>query len=470
MKNAKSVITFCTQASRPLSNLAPLHALPCPSPDPLPITLPTVDRINDKDDGWYDELLPNHTIVTAMQSVGCVQERARARWRELEASLPRFTAVIGPACSDDVADLTNAEWRASDGSRAVVVSPQSTAPTLADMSAYPNLARTCGTDVHMARAFAKLCEAFAWDRVALLHDDSVWGSGGAAAVKTSVAAVNVEVITTVDFELAAFDDGSVHVRELIDRLAAASPCSPAAPAPPSAPPSDPSPRPLRETTTRRILQRRLFDVLTCSILSQSTSYAKSSPLDDVPNMPLAVLLHILAQSRGKSRFDIPVDMRRHMPGLRSTANLTGLIRLEVTQDETPAAIHSRLHESIGRREEVDFVLGAQRVVGVPLWLMRRAGRYAARKCYENHRFVCSATVSNLGNLDARLYSGDGFTGSRVFFIPPGGLALPLFIALTGGEWGLEICAAAPGRLTDQAGLTSLLGEVAGKLGRMEIKD
>ena len=31
------------------------------------------------------------------------------------------------------------------------------------------------------------------------------------------------VMATVDFELAAFDDGSVHVRELIDRLAAASP-------------------------------------------------------------------------------------------------------------------------------------------------------------------------------------------------------------------------------------------------------
>ena len=42
-------------------------------------------------------------------------------------------------------------------------------------------------------------------------------------MKTSVAAANIDVITTVDFELAAFDDGSVHVRELIDRLAATSP-------------------------------------------------------------------------------------------------------------------------------------------------------------------------------------------------------------------------------------------------------
>ena len=183
----------------------------------------TVDRINDKDDGWYDELLPNHTIVTATQSVGFVNGRARVGWRALEASLPGFTAVIGPACSNDVADLTNAEWRASSGSRAVVISPQSAAPELANENDYPNLARTSGTDVHRARAFVKLCETFDWDRVALLHDDSVWGVGGAAALNSELSAASVEVIITVHFELAAFNNGSVHVRELIDRLAAASP-------------------------------------------------------------------------------------------------------------------------------------------------------------------------------------------------------------------------------------------------------
>ena len=210
----------------PPALITPLHAFPalCPSPDPTPTyTLPTVDRINDKTDGWYDELLPDHTIVTATQSVGCVVSRARIGWRALEASLPGFTAVIGPACSDDVADLTDAEWRARYGSRAVVISPASSAPNLANEIDYPNLARTTGTDVHRARAFAELCKTFGWDRMALLHDDSVWGRGAAAALKTSVAAVKGEVIRTVDFALAAFDDGSVHARELLDRLEAASP-------------------------------------------------------------------------------------------------------------------------------------------------------------------------------------------------------------------------------------------------------
>jgi len=183
----------------------------------------TVDRLNDKTDGWYDELLPDHTIVTATKDVGCVNRRARSGWRALEESLPGFTAVIGPSCSDDVADLAQAEWRARNGSRAVIISPASSAPKLGNKVDYPNLARTVGTDLHRARAFAKLCEAFGWDRVALLHDDSVWGRGGAAAMKASVEAVGYSVHTTVDFALAAFDDGTVHARELLDRLDAASP-------------------------------------------------------------------------------------------------------------------------------------------------------------------------------------------------------------------------------------------------------
>jgi ABC-type branched-subunit amino acid transport system substrate-binding protein len=69
----------------------------------------------------------------------------------------------------------------------------------------------------------ELCKTLHWDRLALLHDDSVWGTGGAAAIKTSFEAANGEVITTVDFDLAAFDAGTVHARELLARLAAASP-------------------------------------------------------------------------------------------------------------------------------------------------------------------------------------------------------------------------------------------------------
>lgn len=192
--------------------------------------VPLAERLNDKTDGWYDTLLPDHTIVTATRSVGCVEDRARSAWLELEESLPSFTAVIGPPCSKDVADVAGQKWRGtSSGSRAVVISPGSTTPELKNEAEYPNVARAAGTDDQMAQAFTKLGDTLGWDRVAILHDNSMWGAGAAWAFKT---AFKGEVITTVSFDLAAFDAGAadsglggptVFTHELLARLAAALP-------------------------------------------------------------------------------------------------------------------------------------------------------------------------------------------------------------------------------------------------------
>ena len=180
----------------------------------------TVDRLNDKTDGWYDELLPNHTIVTATRSVGCVEGRAQSGWMELQESLPGFTAVIGPDCSNDVAEVAGLAWRNSTGNRAVVISPSSTAPILGDEMLYPNLARAISTDEHVAHALVKLCGTLGWDRVALLHEDSVWGSGGAKAFQDSWLATHGEELRgrLVSFSLAAFRNGSMHVRDLVSRI------------------------------------------------------------------------------------------------------------------------------------------------------------------------------------------------------------------------------------------------------------
>ena len=175
-------------------------------------------------------MLPGHTIVTATRSVGCAEGRARSAWLQLEESLPSFTAVIGPPCNEDVADVAGQEWRGlTSGSRAVVISPESTTPELKSRDAYPNVVRAGGTDAQMAEAFTKLGDTFGWDRVAILHDNSMWAAGAASAFK---AAYKGEVIKTVSFDLSAFDAGAansglggptVFTHQLLDRLAAALP-------------------------------------------------------------------------------------------------------------------------------------------------------------------------------------------------------------------------------------------------------
>ena len=180
-----------------------------------------VEALNNKNDGWYDELLPNHTIVTAVRSAGCgVEGLTRSAWLELQASLPGFTAVIGPDCSSDVRAVAGREWRASDGGRAVVISPSSTAPTLSDESAYPNVARALANDTQGSAAIAALCVALGWDRVALIHDSTTWGAGGAAAFQAAFEAGGGEILPggQISFTLEEFDSGAVHARELLEQI------------------------------------------------------------------------------------------------------------------------------------------------------------------------------------------------------------------------------------------------------------
>ena len=126
--------------------------------------------------------------MAATRSVGCVEGRAQSGWLELQESLPGFTAVIGPVCSNDIVDVAGLAWRNSTGNRAVVLGTASTAPKLGNDAEYPNLARAVSTDGKLAEALVDFCANLGWDRVAILHDDTVWAAGSAAAFQISFAA------------------------------------------------------------------------------------------------------------------------------------------------------------------------------------------------------------------------------------------------------------------------------------------
>ena len=182
--------------------------------------------------------------------------------------------------------------------------------------------------------------------------------------------------------------------------------------------------------------------------------------------PLPRLLSLLADQAGQPCcFDIPVDMRRHAVGA-SSANLTGLVRLAVDPGEEPAELKRRLSESVGRREEADFVLGAQRVVGLPVWFLAFVGRRAALASMRARCFETSGTISNLGRLDPALLSCEGLDCERVFFIPPGNQGLPLFMTLTGGPAGVELCATVPRWLITPQELQGRLADLGAALAGM----
>jgi len=78
-----------------------------------------ITLLNNKSDGFFDELLPGVTIVHQAATAGCAKNLVRTAFDEINSNLPRVSAYLGPSCSDDVRQVAEASWRSSSGVNAV---------------------------------------------------------------------------------------------------------------------------------------------------------------------------------------------------------------------------------------------------------------------------------------------------------------------------------------------------------------
>ena len=137
--------------------------------------LATVQAINNKEDGFLDNLLPGVRIRMATQLSGCVQGLTDDSMAELFKQLPNMLAVIGPPCSDDVAAAST--WLQANNKSATIISPESSAPQLDDETAFPNVARYVTNGHTFQSGMVELMMHYGWKRIGVLNDESVWSSG-----------------------------------------------------------------------------------------------------------------------------------------------------------------------------------------------------------------------------------------------------------------------------------------------------
>ena len=134
-----------------------------------------------------------------MENSGCAIGKSKSALNKLRAryasdySVPiehTLYGVIGPFCSNDCQDITNKTYRDEIGWNGLAISGGSTSPALGttvDQDAdYPNLARTATPESHLASGARAIYENFDFKRVAILADDSLWGSGSGHAFETEL--------------------------------------------------------------------------------------------------------------------------------------------------------------------------------------------------------------------------------------------------------------------------------------------
>ena len=153
-----------------------------------------IHHLNDKSDGFWDHLLPNHTIQPFLVDTFCDEELGRDAAFKLSAA--GVVAAIGGTCSSDSTGLQSLFKLF----HVPQVSMSATASALSSTELYPLFARTVVSDAVQGRVLAELCAHFGWNHVALVThaDDYSLGIGNFFKNAGEASGVAVETQIVLD--------------------------------------------------------------------------------------------------------------------------------------------------------------------------------------------------------------------------------------------------------------------------------
>ncbi len=151
------------------------------------------------------------------------------------------------------------------------------------------------------------------------------------------------------------------------------------------------------------------------------------------NILARVAVEIAKEARrngdGIVRLGIPVDLRRHEKGLRSTANLAFSIIIEITPETTPESVAEDIDRQLKEYNECKLFKGDELYRFIPLWLMNKQGKKILCRKHEKGQYNISAYISNMGRIPIHLFQGAGFKSEGIFGVPPYFETMPFFIGL-----------------------------------------
>lgn len=120
--------------------------------------------------------------------------------------------------------------------------------------------------------------------------------------------------------------------------------------------------------------------------------------------------------RGGTRVMVPVDLRRHRPGIAATGNLTLPLFLDLSPGQEWPKAQVTLLRALAENQEL-----AEGFESALLPLPPAAGRLLLRAAQAGavraDRHLASAVVSHLGRLDPAEFSGGGFTATTLYALP-----------------------------------------------------
>ncbi|MBH0774788.1 peptide synthetase [Nocardia bovistercoris] len=186
-------------------------------------------------------------------------------------------------------------------------------------------------------------------------------------------------------------------------------------------------------------------------------------VDATVSNPVAKISALLAaRTAGTTRVMIPVDLRRHDPALRSTANLALPLFLDIPPGLDWVAVKEQMKSGLRGRHELNQ-MAATRLTDIPesanRVLLRALNGLGARF----GRNLASATVSHMGRFDLDELACPEFRPTSIFMLPQHSVAMPLLFTVLESGGRTELGVSVRNGDGVRARLDSLLDLIAAEL-------
>jgi len=134
------------------------------------------------------------------------------------------------------------------------------------------------------------------------------------------------------------------------------------------------------------------------------------------------------QSELPAMIAVPVNLRRHVPGLLSTTNFSNMLRVPLYRGDGTEQFTLRLKEMLAQRVDTLYsrVLDVFKLLPFS-WIDRLLSR--TLKNYRSKKPLETAVISNLGRADAARLSCPGFQTDYMFILPLAGSAFSTLICV-----------------------------------------
>ena len=127
---------------------------------------------------------------------------------------------------------------------------------------------------------------------------------------------------------------------------------------------------------------------------------------------------------------VPVDLRRHLPAIRSVTNFSSMLVVKLLPGEGPEIFQTRIRELLRAKAELSVARGFNLIRWFPMWLVDLLlGR--TRKNFLMKRPMETVVISNLGAVPLKHFQGAGFVGDDFTCSPIPGNSFAVLMQING---------------------------------------